>query len=348
MQKRIIILLFLFCFGSSLFAQNNDVLTNQENNPDTNYITDYRYQLQVKAIGLTRQAEFRLFNKQEPHSIDFSTNSPFSFGFGIDYSWISLDYTQTIKGFEFTDPRKGKSESQAFRLRLVGKKIGASVFIRKTRGYNLENIESWVPDWFENNEKYPFVSDLETRILAFSGYYTFNYKKYSNAAALRFNARQIKSAGSPVVGVITSIERINSPTPMISSDSLAKKFLNISKVEYVKLGLTAGYMHTFAIKKRFYIHAAVIQGVLYSVGEGKYHDFNEVDDIDAWGISIYLRLAMGYNGQKWFTGILFVNDIFANDVSSELFSTSLYNYFKLSVGYRFPVKRQAWLRKFYL
>ena len=347
MQQRIFIILALF-LSLSIYAQDKDPIEQSPLKYDTNYIIDYRYQLQVKAVGLTRQAEFRLINRNESHSIDFSTNNPFSFGAAIDYSWITLEYTKTLRGFEFTDVRKGKSAAQYYRIGMTGRKFAGNIFYKNTRGYNLENVNDWVPDWFENHEKYPFAPDLETRILALSLYYTFNYRKYSNAAAIRQNARQIKSAGSPVVGFQTNIEGIYSPTPMLSSDSLARKFLNISKVQYLKLGITGGYMHTFSIKKRFYIHGALIQGFLYSVGKGNYHNYKEVDDINALGISLYIRLAAGYNGKKWYSGMHLTGDFFANDVSSDLFSTSAYSNFKIFVGYRFHINRKAWMKKFYL
>lgn len=347
MQKRIFIFLTFF-LSLSIYAQDKALIEQSLPKYDTNYIIDYRYQLQVKAVGLTRQADFRLFNRNESHSIDFSTNNPFSFGLAIDYSWITLEYTKTIKGLEFTNDKKGKSKAQDFRIGMTGRKFAGNLFYRNTRGFNLENVNDWVPDWFENHEKYPFAQGLETRILALSFYYTFNHKKYSNAAAIRQNARQIKSAGSPVIGFQTNIEGIYSPTPMLSSDSLAKKFLNISKVQYLKLGITGGYMHTFSIKKRFYIHGAIIQGLLYSVGKGNYHTYKVTDDINAVGISLYFRLAAGYNSKKWYSGILFTGDIFANDVSSDLFSTSAYVNFKIFIGYRFPVNRKAWMKKFYL
>jgi len=348
MHKRIFILFLNLVLFLSLSASDKDSLWQKPIKYDTNYILDYRYHFQAKTVGLTRQADFRLINTNEAHSIDFSTNSPFSFGLAIDYSWISLEYTKTIKGLEFTDERKGKSEDQAFRLGMTGRRFTANLFYRKTKGYNLVNVENWVPDWFENHEKYPFAPGLESRILALSLYYTFNHKKYSNAAALRQNARQIKSAGSPVAGIQANIEGIFSPTPMLSSDSLAKKFLNIAQVQYLKLGVSGGYMHTFSLKKRFYLNAALIQGLLYSTGKGSYHDYEEGDDISAIGVSFYLRLGLGYNGKKWYSGLHFSGDIFANDVSSELYSTSAYNNFKIFVGYRFHVNRKPWMKKLYL
>lgn len=348
MQKRILTFLFSSVIYLFSFAESPDSADLKIYRQDTNYILDYRYHFQIKTLGLTRQAEFRLINTNEAHSIDFSTNNPFSFGLAIDYSWISLEYTKTIKGFEFTDERKGKSEAQAFRLGMTGRRYTANLYYRNTRGYNLENVEDWVPDWFEDHEKYPFAPGLESRILALSLYYTFNHKKYSNAAALRQNARQIKSAGSPVAGIQANVEGVFSPTPMLSSDTLARKFLNIAQVQYLKFGITGGYMHTFSIKKRFYLNAALVQGLLYSVGRGSYHDYEEIDDISAIGVSFYLRLGLGYNGKRWYSGLHFSGDIFANDVSSELYNTSAYSNFKIFVGYRFHFNRKPWMKKLYL
>lgn len=315
---------------------------------DTNYIVNYQYHIQIRGLGLNRQSSISLLNTEEDENINFSTNNPFSFGIAVDYSWVSLEYTNSIKGFELTDSRKGNTESSAFRLRFNGRKFSGSLFLRNTFGFYLENVEEWVPDWFEEHENYPGSDDLNTQIIAGSIYYTFNHRKFSNAAAYKQSDRQIKSAGSPLIGLLANIEGISSKIPMISSDSLVDKFLNISRVRYLKTGIFGGYMHTFSINKRLFIHGALNQGVMYSIGRGEYHDTNEIKKLNAIGVSVFARLALGYNGSKWFAGSLFSADFFISDVSSELTSSTGYTYFKIYLGYRFKLWDQPLIKKLHL
>jgi len=347
MKNIISILIFSFSIASMLHAEVKDT-AYQQLKYDTNYILNYRYHIQLRTVGVNRQSAISLLNTVEDESIEFSTNNPFSFGFAVDYSWISLEYSRSIKNMEFTDSRKGKTESVAFRLRLNGRKFSGDFYLRTAHGFHLKNIEDWVPDWFAENEKYPGSNDLNTRILAGNIYYTFNHRKFSNAAVYRQTDRQIKSAGSPLIGILANMEEISSKTPMITSDSLVEKFLNISQVRYIKLGLFGGYMHTFSIYKRFFIHGSVNQGFMYSFGRGEYHNTDETRKLNALGLALSLKLALGYNGAKWFAGSLFSADYFLSDVSSELTTTTNYTYFKIYVGYRFKLWNKPFIKKLYL
>ncbi len=348
MKKGFPIFVFSIIFSFTSLAGAKDSITHQQLKYDTNYIVNYQYQLQIRTVGVNRQSGIILLNTEENNSLNFSTNNPFSFGLAVDYSWITLEYTQSIKGFELTDTRKGKTESTAFRLRLNGRRFSGSLFVRNTSGFYLENIEDWAPDWFEDNDNYPYSGDLNTRILAANIYYTFNHRKFSNAAAYRQTDRQIKSAGSPLIGFLANAEGIYSKTPMINIDSLEGKFLNILKAQYLKTGVFGGYMHTFSIYKRFFLHGSVNQGFLYSFGSGEYHNTEETKKLNALGISVFMRAAFGYNGSKWFAGALFSADFYVSDVSSELTSSTTYTYLKLYIGYRFPLKTPRWMKKIYL
>jgi hypothetical protein len=348
MKKLFPIFLFLLVMISSVFAGDNDTLVKTKIKFDTNYIANYRYKLQVRTVGLNQQSSINLVNTDIDKNLNFATNNPFEFGVAIDYSWITLEYTQSIKGFELTDYRKGKSESFALNVSLNARKFSGGLYYRNTSGFNLENIDDWVPTWFEENEKYPYAENISTRILAGNIYYNFNNKKFSTAAAYRQNDRQLKSAGSPLVGILANIEGVYAPTPMIDIDSLDGKFLNIRRVQYLKAGVFGGYMHTFSIYKRFFIHGSLNQGFLYSIGNGEYHDTEETQRLSAVGVSIFARLALGYNGTKWFAGTLFSADFFVSDVSSELTSSTGYTLFKIYVGYRFKFWNKPILNKFKL
>lgn len=344
MKNIICIFIIYFSTTALLYASENDTSSHSKRY-DTNFIVSYPYHFQLRAVSINRQSAISLLNTEEDVNINFSTNNPFSFGFAVDYSWISLEYSKSLKGFEFTNNRKGETESSALRLKLNGRRFSGNFYFRNAHGFHLENIEEWDPDWFNEHEKYPGSDDLNTKIIAGNIYYTFNYQKFSNAAVYRQSERQIKSAGSPLIGILANIEEISSKTPMIKSDSLVEKFLNISRVRYLKTGLFGGYMHTFSIRKRFFIHASANQGFMYSVGNGEYHDTDETSKLSALGVSLFARLALGYNGTKWFAGSIFSADFFISDVSSELTSSTAYTYLKIYVGYRFKLWDQPLSKK---
>jgi len=345
---RLLFLWLLLLISSEILAGEKDSTNQDQTKYDTNYIKSYRDWFHITAVSVNKQTGLSMVNINETKDLSFSTNNPFEYGLAIDYEWITFEYTHTIKGLEFANKKKGESSSSSLRFGLTGRKFRMSTFYRYTIGFHMENVEDWVPDWFDYNNAYPYHEDLESFVLAFSLYYTFNHKRYSNTAALWQIDRQLKSAGSPVIGFQTNLEGIFALSPLFTSDSLSKKFLNVSEAANFKVGLTGGYMHTFAIKKRFYIHLALLQGFLYSVGTTTYFDSEESIHSKTLGISIYGRITAGYNGDKWYGGFFYVGDAFINDVLSDNYESTSYDYYRIYVGYRFPIKKRPWMKKFYL
>lgn len=348
-MRCIISFIFALLICGLSHASQNDTLNVNKQPYDTNYIKSYRDWFHITAVAVNKQTGLSISNIYETKDISLGTNNPFEYGLAIDYEWITFEYTHTIPGLDFANENRGTSSSSSLRFGLTGRKFRMSTFYRYTIGFHMENIEDWVPEWFTQNQNYPYHEDLQSFVLAFSLYYTFNHKKYSNTAALWQIDRQLKSAGSPVIGFQTNMEGIFALSPIAFSDSLINKFVNISEAAYFKIGLTGGYMHTFAIKKRFYIHMALLQGFLYSRGAVTYFDTaDDVSILKTLGISLYGRLTAGYNGNKWYGGIFYVSDTFLNDALSENYETTSYDYIRIYAGYRFPIKKRTWMKKLYL
>ncbi len=344
-----IFLVFLILFSEGLWAF--DIDTSFKTKPlkyDTNYIDDISDELHLAIIGVSQQTGIDLVNTETEYRYRFVSNTPMRYGIGLDYEWLALEITYAIPGLEMNNEAKGDSESFAIKLGISGRMFRANAYYRATRGFTHENVEGLYPDWFLNEKYYPYLKNLQNRTFNLSVYYTFNHKKFSNKAALRPSARQKKSAGSPVIGILANMEGIYSPTPIIQVDSLQNSYLNINSAEYLKIGMNAGYMYTFSIKKKFYIHAALIPGLLYSYGDVLLHDESEIHFSNSFGGSIYSRISAGYNGNKFYGGVFGVADIYASDLLADKFTTTSYTYLKLFVGYRFPIKKRNWMKLFFL
>ena len=350
MKPTIVLFLLILTFASTYAQPEDSISIRSKIKYDTNYIISYRDWFHITAVGVNKQTGIMLANVSEENDLQFRTNNPFAFGLAFDYEWLTFEYSRTIKGLEFTDNRKGNSESSSLRLGLTGRKFRMSTFYRRTKGFHLENIEELDPNWFNNNSTHPIYQDLGSLNVAFSIYYTFNHRKYSNTAALWQLDRQIKSAGSPVIGFQTNYELLESEFPLSINDSslTGETFPDIKRANYFKIGVTGGYMHTFNIIKRFYFHAAFMQGFLYSRGNASYHNFPDSKNIHTLAVSFYFRITAGYNGKKWYGGVFYVSDSFINDALSEIYEITNYDYTRLYIGYRFPIKKRPWMRKFYL
>lgn len=346
--RNISLIVLLFLFGK-IWAIEID--TNFKAKPlkyDTNYIESKRDNIHLGIIAVSQQTGIDLISTKTDYRYRFVSNTPYRYGIGFDYEWLALEVTYAIPGLELNTEAKGDSETFAVKLGISGRKFRANAYYRSTKGFTHQNVEGLYPDWFLNEEYYPYLKNLANRTLNFSVYYTFNHKKYSNKAALRPIEQQKKSAGSPVLGILATMEGIYSPTPIIRIDSLQNSYLNFKKAEYLKVGLNAGYMYTFSIKKYYYIHAALIPGLLYNYGDVLLHNDNETHFSNSMGGSIYSRLTAGFNGEKFYGGIFAVADIYASDLFANRFTTTSYTYLKFFVGYRFPIKKKKWMKYLFL
>lgn len=346
----LLISILILWIGNSVAIDNDSLKTTKLLNYDTNYITSYYDWFHVTLVGVNKQSGITLSNIQAENDLTFSTNNPFGFGLAFDYEWFTFEYTKSFKAIELTDKKKGQGNASSMRFGLTGRKFRFETYYRISQGFSLETIEDFVPDWFEKNEYYPYFEDLNSFTFNLSLYYTFNYRKYSNTAALWQLDRQIKSAGSPVIGMITNLELITSEMPLTLNDTLlaGSNYLDIKMAASAKLGLTGGYMHTFSIKKRFYIHGALLTGFLYNNEYLESHADIENKSNSSLGNSIYFRLTAGYNANRIYGGIFYVADSFSDDVFADKFKTTTYSYFRVYVGYRFYIHKKPWMKKLYL
>lgn len=346
---RFSILLFLSVVFSLAKAEEADtLLAAKPLKYDTNYIKSKRDWIHIKLVTVNNQTTIDLANSHRDYSLRYISNAPYRWGIGLDYEWIALEYTHTIPGLELNDKAQGSSETFTFRLGLSGRKFRANAYYRETKGFSHQNIEQLNPHWFETELLYPYSEDLRSQTLNLSLYYTFNHQRFSNTAAIRQIDRQIKSAGSSVLGMVANFEGIYSPTPIILQDSLLDKFLNIKRAEYFKIGLNGGYMYTFSFWKQFYLHAAIVPGLLYGYGDVILHNIDASNISHSLGASLYSRFTIGYNGKRFYGGIYAVGDFYANDILANQTALTTYTYLKFFVGYRFPLKKQKWMKRFYL
>lgn len=346
-KSGIIIILLSIC--SILWAGDSDTL--KESKPlkyDTNYIESKRDEIHLALVAVNHQTSIALENTQSEYSLRYNSNNPYRFGLNFNYEWISLEYTHTIPGLELNSKSKGASESFDISLGMSGRKFRANAYYKETKGFSHENIEDLFPNWFLEEKYYPYSENLKNKTLNLSMYYTFNHRRFSNSAALRHVDRQIKSAGSAVLGFVANFEGIYAPVSLISYDSLQNTFLNIKDAEYYKLGVNGGYMYTFAIKKNFFIHGTLIPGLLYTIGDVNLHNEEQTRIMDGIGASFYTRFTAGYNGKDFFGGVFALADLYASDIIATQFAATSYVYVKFYVGYRFPIKKRKWMKTFLL
>lgn len=315
---------------------------------DTTYIQSFRDDFVVTLVSASTTNDLSVYDKKGT-PITFSTNLPTSFGVGIDYKWITAEYTSS---FGRTGPaEKGYTKMSNVGFGLTTRKFWFRNFYQQTEGFYLKNPTYFDPQFDPATENYPFRNDVRSSVYYATLNYGFNSRKFSNIAAIWQLERQKKSAGSFTVGMTYSLAYYHSDSALFE-----KKFNNyfnkdeaLTDFNFRLVGLNAGYLHTFAFTKsrKFFVSLTLIPGL--SLQQGKSDAQSNRDQIrkQTFGAHAEGRVVAGYNGDRWYMSLTAI----AYTVSSAFEDTNPfaqgYSFGRFALGYKIkmPETKSPFLKK---
>lgn len=111
-----------------------------------------------------------------------------------------------------------------------------------------ETEEDFFTDWSEPQswdatEKEPFASPVKLQTLIFDGCYIFNHKKFSYAAAYTQKTYQVRSAGSPIAGLMAYYADFKYNDPR--NADLIYEMNGIGRLRQYQVSVGAGYAYNF-------------------------------------------------------------------------------------------------------
>ena len=200
---------------------------------------------------------------------EYMPNNPFDIGIGFSWGGSSFSFSH---GFNFlADPEKGKTRSLDLQYHYYGKKIVLDFFGQDYKGFYLEDT---------NKENiigmYP---DMQLTKVGLFGQYVFNGNKFSYRSAFDQTERQLKSAGSLLLGGGIYYTRVRAETSLAFYKDL------------YQVGPSIGYAYTWVINRHFFLTGSVTPGL--TVG------FKNINDTLIWNPSVFFRSAFGYNADSW-------------------------------------------------
>jgi hypothetical protein len=183
----------------------------------------------------------------------------------------------------------------------------------------------------------PFIRrrDLKTKNIGGNFAWIFNPQKYSLTAVLDQTKRQEQSGGSWVAGVNFNQFSFSADEPVIPDSAQAQFGTEATLIdgEFSTISLTAGYGYNWVFNNKFYLGGLLLVGTGYqlrsyeSVANGEVEDGGLVEKLD-------LRVALGYNGDRFFAGVHSNGDITSFKTGSIKIESQLLN-FQLFLGTRF-------------
>ena len=165
----------------------------------------------------------------EPHiQTDISTYA----GVWLGYRGYGLGYSKNVGG----------DKGSLLKFGAMGGRYGVNLRIHKFQTDEPEvKISGYMPDWYEGTSDYVLTSPIRVRTLSLDGYYLFNGKKFSYAAAYDQSVIQKRSAGSFMAGAMYYHSSIN------YHDGLDADFIlfmnDIGQMKQSQLSFGAGYAY---------------------------------------------------------------------------------------------------------
>lgn len=276
-------------------------------------------------------------NKTE--KLSYKPNGNYGLGVGMYIFEIGFEVTFSVQPKTSTQYLYGHSRVSDLQANILGKNWGLDLFTQNYNGFYRTDKNIAVPA----NTPYPQRPDISTWNTGINGIYLFNKNKYSIRAAYNFSERQLKSGGSFLLsGTLNTFSlRADSSIYGAKYEPQFGSQNDFKKLDYTTLSIAPGYAYTLVFKNLFLNSSLSIGPANHWVHYEAYFS----KDLITLNSFVDFRLAVGYNSDRFFSGISFITQ--ARNIKLEQVQfTSANSIFKVVVGYRFRefgiLKKRAW------
>lgn len=302
--------------GEYIFLQNHD----------TSYIKSYGDRLSLKVSALNKYNDFKLSDRSTRESISYHPDLGVNFGLGLTYKSLALDLSTSL-GVQQKDI--SSSTYRDIQIRILTSRHYLRLRYQYYFGYKVHQLSGIDPGQLEDLET---RLDIRTMQFGVQYLYAFNYGKFSLKAPFVMNERQRKSAGSMVMGINFHMYSLDADSSLIPRQE-GTDIHTFSEMNMAALTLQGGYIYSFVINGRFFITLGAIPGIGFKSGD--YNSGNRTPFDHVWAFSGKTMNAIGYNGQRFFTGLQLIYNAHYLPLNKEVSSRITEGRASLYLGYRF-------------
>jgi hypothetical protein len=292
----------------------------------------------LKQRSLNFQLEKRGDNRE---LVTYKPNNSYSFGVGTYLFELGFELTFAVPLEQKTIEIYGQSKARDLQLNVLGKKFGLDVFYQRYKGFYVTDSRVSIPD----ATPYPQRPDIVSKNIGFTGNYVFNNQRFSFKSAYNFSERQIFGKGSFLLFASSGSFKLNSDSSIINNQQrvIFTNDLAFTKLKFATFAISPGYTYSIVFNNFF------LNGTL-SVGPAHHWITYKLDGLaerheTAINSFVAARLALGYNGERFFGGISFLSQGSNVKFDQTRFSNNNGS-FKILFGYRFRefgvLKKRIW------
>ncbi len=316
---------------------------------DPRYYSSYKGKLVITIPVSTRFINFRLTDGVSSNFLRFQPNGQYDVGISINSKFASFLVNSGVSITNKDNAIKGKTNYKDYQFNLYGRKSTVDASLQTYQGFYVQNSAKY--DNFINTRLMPYDvrPDIFVYALSLNHYYLFNNRKFSYRSSFAFTERQKKSAGSFLCGGYLSVFGVNARYSMVS-ESFSQYFnpsSNVINGTVFNFGLNLGYIYTLIIKKKFHATLSLVQGLGTAKTSTTAENNSRYEGNFRLSTKQNLRIALGYDNEKFFWGTMGMFDFYHFDDKSRTTFNYSYGKFRVFAGYRFSVEKQQrnFLRK---
>lgn len=259
----------------------------------------------------------------------------------FSYNIFSLTVSTVGPTLPEDDRLYGRTNSSDFQFRISGHKLSYDFFYQKYKGYYLENTKTFVPG-FKDTDPRIQRPDIKNEHYAANLIYTLNPVDFSMSTLFDQDGHQRTSGGSWLSMGSIDYNRILANESLVPTQ-IAGTYGEFEKVNGNRvLTASAGFGYGFnLVYDHWFVGGVFIAS--FGIQDQKTEFISESSESIKKGISRSLvRLALGYNGEKFISGVninVDNNNNIIKNAKLSLNTIDTYIYF----GYRFADVNWTWI-----
>lgn len=317
-----------------LFAAINLIFlgVNAQNKSDSAKIISYEEQVMVRINFDTNVEDYIAAYKEEGKNLQtrLRINNKVRASFSVDYKLISAAISFAPGFFPGNNDNalKGESSYTDFKFRFFPKRFIQSFNYRNVKGFYLDNMEDFEPEWKKGIDPYFQFPDLKIQTFGGSTSYVFN-KDFSLKSIYYQREWQKESCGSFIPVLEYDLSYFTNETEGLKN-----------RERQFNLGLNLGYHYNWVIAGKVNIAPYIFAGA-----GGKWSQYRKdleggiqsgIEKNKYFTAKLGSGIHVGYNSEKFLFGAKFniTSAYYKEDSSSEVTNNNVFGL--LYFGYRFP------------
>jgi len=304
---------------------------------DTSYVKPYVTDVTGRLFFSQKYTGVRIPGSASYPSFRYRPNTRLTLGVGVTYRSVSLNFAYGLPLLNDDNAIKGKTRYIDLQGHFYPRKFAIDFFGQFYKGYYL-SPENFVPGY----PGYFIRPDLRVRMVGLAAYYVFNNHRFSYRASMIQNERQIKSAGTFLIGGEFFYGTLHSDSVLVPAP-IADQYpqSEVNRLRFAKIGPGIGYAYTFVYKKHWFATGSItINPSIDFIRENTIG--NTYRDNFSISLNYMTRLAVGYNSRRWiYTASWIENTVVMKgsyNVANYKINTGVY---RVTIARRFSVNRKT-------